>query len=132
MRHGKLNDDLTSRSAVFVRQTKSASKYTMHALSAENVPTKPAMVFHPNGLKNAGAVTVEIWDIPEESVGSLLQKVPAPLCLGTVFLEDGSSVHGFVSEAWAANPSAAAAMGLETEDITHFGGWREWQAAKGN
>lgn len=130
MRGGKLNDDLTSRNATFVRQTKSAAKYTMHALFAENLPTKPAMIFHPSGAANAGAVTLEIWDIPDEAIGSLLRKVPAPLTFGTVHLEDGSSVYGFTAEGWAADQSAAAGMGLSTEDITQFGGWREWHAAR--
>lgn len=130
MRGGKLNHDLTSRNATFVRETKSAAKYTMYALSAENLPTKPAMIFHPNGAENVGAVTVEVWDVPDDSIGSLLQKVPAPLGFGTIHLEDGSTVYGFIAEGWAADPSATALMGLSTEDITQFGGWREWHAAR--
>lgn len=128
MRGGKLNHDLTCRNATFVRETKSAAKYKMYALSAGDLPTKPAMIFHPNGGINTGAITVEVWDIPDDSIGSLLQKVPAPLSFGTVHLEDGSTVYGFTAEGWAADPSSAAIMGLSIEDITQFGGWREWHS----
>ena len=74
-------------------------------------------------------LTVEVWDIPDESIGTLLRYVPAPLGFGTVFLEGGEKVYGFICEGWAADKHAAAKMGITAEDITKFGGWREWQAS---
>jgi allophanate hydrolase len=43
--------------------------------------------------------------------------IPAPLAIGRVQLEDGTTVAGFVCEAYA----AAAA-----EDVTALGGWRAY------
>jgi allophanate hydrolase len=45
--------------------------------------------------------------------------IPAPLGIGTLTLQDGSEVQGFLCEATAA---------LDAEDITHFGGWRAYRA----
>ena len=43
--------------------------------------------------------------------------IPSPLGLGTIELEDGSTVQGFVCESYA---TATA------RDITSFGGWRAY------
>jgi allophanate hydrolase len=43
--------------------------------------------------------------------------VPAPLGLGTLELEDGTSVQGFLCEAYATNNAL---------DISSAGGWREF------
>ncbi|WP_440311112.1 allophanate hydrolase-related protein [Klebsiella pneumoniae] len=43
--------------------------------------------------------------------------IPAPLGIGTLTLEDGSSVQGFVCESLALEGA---------EDITHHGGWRRY------
>ena len=48
--------------------------------------------------------------------------VPAPLCIGTIALEDGRHVKGFLCEA------DAIAGALE---ITSYGGWRAYRAALG-
>ena len=54
-------------------------------------------------------------------LGTFLDGVPAPLGLGSVELADGSWHHGFICEDWALN---------EAEDITAFGGWRAYLAAR--
>lgn len=130
MRNGKLNNQLVSRGAKFIRETETVPQYTLHALHDDNAHiVKPAMIFHPHGAPNAASITLEVWDIPDTAIGSFLQNVPAPLAFGTVFLLDGSSVYGFVSEGWAMNKSAADAMNIRTEDITKYGGWRQWVAS---
>jgi allophanate hydrolase len=53
--------------------------------------------------------------------GSFVAEVPAPLAIGTVMLEDGTTVKGFVAE-----PRALAGA----QDITAFGGWRAYLAAR--
>lgn len=129
MREGLLNHDLTSRKATFVKETKTVQLYTIHALSDQS-STKPGLVFHPKGGSHTGGITVEVWDIPEENMVSLLKMVPSPLAVGTIHLEDNSTVQGFIAEGWAAESEASAIMELTTEDITRFGGWREWQAQR--
>ena len=51
-----------------------------------------------------------------------MAEVPAPLAIGTVTLEDGAEVKGFVAE-----PRALEGA----EDITALGGWRAYIAGKG-
>ncbi len=63
----------------------------------------------------------EIWALPTAAIGKLLAQVPPPLGFGAVTLEDGPCL-GFLAE--AAGVEAAP-------DITRFGGWRGWLAAKG-
>ena len=55
--------------------------------------------------------------LPSQFVGKFLQSIPAPLGIGSIFLEDGSTAHGFLCEAVAVK---------DAEDITHFGGWRAY------
>lgn len=52
-------------------------------------------------------------------------QVPPPLGIGTVILEDGSSVKGFICEGWVAKGSPP-----DIVDITHLGGWRQFLASR--
>ena len=62
---------------------------------------------------------MEIWELPAHAYGSFVAGIPAPLGIGMVALEDGSSVQGFVCEALATT---------QARDITQFGGWRAFLA----
>ena len=53
--------------------------------------------------------------------GSFTALVPPPLAIGTVILEDGAQVKGFLCE-------AAALRGAR--DISAHGGWRAYLAAQ--
>ena len=53
--------------------------------------------------------------------GAFVAEVPAPLAIGTVTLEDGSQVKGFVAEPRAIDGAL---------DITEFGGWRAYMAQR--
>ena len=64
-------------------------------------------------------VEVEIWEMPIGQFGSFVAAIGAPLGLGTLTLADGSSVHGFLCESWAA---------AGAHDISAFGGWRRYIA----
>jgi allophanate hydrolase len=66
-----------------------------------------------------GAIEMEIWELPTKEFGSFVAGIPAPLGIGTVKLEDGGSVLGFVCEAVAAEGAT---------DITELGGWRKYLA----
>jgi allophanate hydrolase len=72
--------------------------------------------------EGGGAIALEIWAMPAREFGSFVAGIPAPLGIGTVLLEDGSAVQGFVCE----HHALAGA-----EDITHLGGWRAYLAALG-
>lgn len=47
--------------------------------------------------------------------------LPPPLAIGSVILEDGETVKGFVCEGHAVE---------EAEDISAYGGWRAYLAAR--
>jgi allophanate hydrolase len=62
-------------------------------------------------------IALEIYELDMAAFGSFVAEVPPPLAIGTVTLEDGSQVKGFVAE-----PRAIA----NAEDITSLGGWRRY------
>ncbi len=113
-----LNHQLTSRGATLVRTLRSQADYRLYAL-AGTTPPKPGLVRAP-GSSGAG-IELEVWSLGREAFGSFVAEVPAPMTIGTVVLEDGSSVKGFSCE-----PSALEGA----EDITRFGGWRAYLAQR--
>jgi len=111
-----LNPQLTSRSGRLLRKVRSAPCYKFYALPG-GPPKRPGMVRVAEG---GGAIEMEIWALPAREFGSFVAGIPAPLGIGTVLLEDGGSVQGFVCEAIAAEGA---------EDITAHGNWRDYLAS---
>lgn len=109
-----LHWQLTSREAIFVAKTRTAPSYRLYAM-ADSVPPKPALVHDASGA----SIEVEVWELDVAAFGSFVAEVPPPLAIGTVTLEDGSPVKGFVAE-----PRAI----VGAEDITALGGWRAFCA----
>ena len=110
-----LNHQLTSRGAWLVKTAQTAPVYQMVKLPG-GPPHRPGLIRRTSG---GASIDVEVWAMPLPSVGSFLAGIPAPLGLGKVLLEDGTSVCGFVCEAIAA---------ADAEDITALGNWRAWLA----
>jgi allophanate hydrolase len=106
-----LNWQLTQRGATLVRSVRSAPLYKFYALPG-GPPFRPGMVRVTEG---GGAIELEVWELPAREFGSFVAGIPAPLGIGTVLLEDGTSVQGFVCESHAV---------AQAEDITALGGWR--------
>jgi allophanate hydrolase len=111
-----LNPQLTERGAALVRTCRTAPLYRLYALPGTE-PPKPGLVREPSGA----AVEVEVWEMPLAHYGSFVAGIPAPLGIGTLELEDGSRVQGFVCEGFAARGA---------RDISDFGGWRAYLAAR--
>jgi allophanate hydrolase len=109
-----LNHQLVERGARLVRKCRTAPGYRLYALTAFN-PPRPGMVRAAGGA----AIEVEVWDLPLAAFGSFMQAIPAPLGIGTVTLEDGGEVKGFLCEAHALEGA---------RDITALGGWRRFLA----
>jgi allophanate hydrolase len=107
-----LNHQLTELGGRFVRATATAPRYRLHALG-----NRPGMLRADDG----GTVEGEVWALPTAAIGALLAQVASPLGLGTVELRDGSCL-GFLAEA----DGVASAP-----DISRYGGWRAWLAARG-
>ncbi len=109
-----LNHQLTSRGAVLVERTRTASGYRLYALD-DSTPPKPGLLREP-GFAGPG-VEVEVWRMPIAEFGSFVALIPAPLGIGTLELADARTVKGFVCE-----PAALA----KAREITQFGGWRNY------
>jgi len=109
-----LNSQLTSRGATLVGTARTAPDYRFYALPG-TVPPKPGLLRVAAG-EGAG-IALEIWEMPVQHYGSFVALIPAPLGIGTLALEGGASVQGFVCEAHAVQGA---------EDITHLGGWRAY------
>jgi allophanate hydrolase len=112
-----LNWQLTSRNARLIGTASTATGYSLYAL-AGTVPAKPGLIHDGTG---AGLIEVEIWEIDFSGFGAFVADIPPPLGIGTLTLEDGAKVKGFVCESYAV---------ADAEDITAFGGWRRWLAAR--
>ena len=112
-----LNWQLTSRNARLVRAARTASAYRLYAMAGQS-PPKPALVHTGVG---GGSIELEIYELDVSAFGSFVAEVPAPLAIGSVSLEDGSVVRGFVAE-----PRAL----IGALDITAHGGWRAYLASR--
>jgi len=112
-----LNRELTELGASFSRAARTAAGYRLYALAGQS-PAKPGLVRDEAG---AGAIEVEVWKLAPDAFGRFVAAIPAPLCVGTVRLADGTTPKGFLVEA------AAVA---DATDITAFGGWRRYTAAR--
>jgi allophanate hydrolase len=107
-----LNSQLVERGARLERKCRTAANYRLYALT-EFTPPRPGMVRTDDGA----AIEVEVWDVPPAAFGSFVDGIPAPLGIGTVTLEDGQQVKGFLCETHATKGA---------RDITSLGGWRRF------
>ncbi|MDB5305169.1 MAG: allophanate hydrolase [Phycisphaerales bacterium] len=110
-----LNHQLTSRSGRLVRACKTFACYRLYALPG-TMPPKPGMVRAENGCGTA--IEVEVWELAADAFGDFVAAIPPPLSIGTLRLEDGESVKGFLCEGYAV---------AGARDISSYGGWRKFQ-----
>ncbi len=113
-----LNGELTSRGGVFARAASTTTSYRLFAL-AGGPPFRPGLLRVAAGT--GAAIIVEVWTLSPASFGSFVAAIPSPLCVGTLHLGDGTKPKGFLVE-----PEGLGAA----IDITSFGGWRAYMAAK--
>ena len=86
--------------------------YRLYAL-AGGPPKRPGLIRSPDG----GSIALEVWAMPLARFGEFMEGIPSPLGIGTIRLEGGATVKGFLCES----------AGVEgAEDITHLGGWRAY------
>jgi allophanate hydrolase len=104
-----LNHELVALGARLRRVTRTAPRYRLYLLPDGK---RPGLVRCRDG---GMAIEAEVWDVPTAAVGAFLATIPPPLGLGSVALDDGSVVNGFICEAHAIGAA---------RDISHFGGWR--------
>jgi allophanate hydrolase len=110
-----LNHQLTDRGARFLGPARTAPTYRLYAL--ETVPPKPGLL----RVRQDGAqVAVEIWELPPVGFADFVAHLPAPMVIGSLELDDGSMMTGFLCEPVAIEGAV---------DITSHGGWRAYLAA---
>lgn len=108
-----LNHQLTDAGARLVWCGRTAAQYRLYALPGTE-PAKPGMV---RVTRDGAAIALEVWELALDAFGRFVAAIPPPLCIGSVALETGQVVKGFLCE------SAAVAGAI---DITAAGGWRAY------
>jgi len=88
-----LHWQLSSREARLVRQTRTADTYRLFAMTADT-PPRPALIHCGPGGSH---IALEVYELDMSAFGSFVAEVRPPLAIGTVVLEDGTSVCGFVA-----------------------------------
>ena len=112
-----LNKQLTERRARLTAKILTAPDYRFYALPG-GPPLRPGLVQVDKG--QGYGIEVEVWEMPTTAFGSFVAGIPAPLCIGTVTLETGEQVKGFLCEQHAVS---------DATDISEFGGWRAYLAS---
>lgn len=110
MRDLPLERQMHQYGAHFVREAETANCYQF--IKLPTTPSKPGLIRKTEG---GASIKLEIWEMPNSSLGDFLNEIPSPLGLGTITLSDGTTVLGFLCEAYAAETA---------EDITNYGSWR--------
>jgi allophanate hydrolase len=111
-----LNHELIDREGRLEKVTRTASRYRLYALPG-GPPHRPGLVRVADG---GAPVALEVWSLRTWQFGDFVSEIPAPLGLGTIELEDGSTVQGFLCESYAT---------VGARDITSHGGWRNYLKA---
>jgi allophanate hydrolase len=110
LRGQPLHRSLVETGANFVRVARTAARYRFLGF-LDLAPPRPGLLRVESG---GASVQVELYDLPMEGFGRLVASVAPPLAIGTVELENGEAVKGFLCESCAA---------AHARDITEFGGW---------
>jgi allophanate hydrolase len=82
-------------------------------VALEGAVPRPGLIRQPNG--SGSSLEVEVHELSHAALGSLMVSIKPPLAIGTVTLDDGRELPGFVCEGHAA---------AWAPDVTDSGGWR--------
>ncbi len=115
MRGLELNGNLLAVGASFVREARTAPTYRLWSINDRH----PAMIRVAAG---GTAIAVEVWEVPAAGLATILMQEPPGLCIGKVRLDDGEETLGVLGE-----PALCEGM----REITEYGGWRAYLAARG-
>lgn len=114
MRGLALNHNLLAVGATFAREDATAACYRIWSIGDR----------HPAMLRTPGAgtsVPLELWQVPNAALATILQNEPPGLAIGKVVLRDGSIVLGVLGEPFLCEGQ---------REITSFGGWRAYTTAR--
>ncbi|MFH8252017.1 allophanate hydrolase [Microbacterium sp. B2969] len=110
LRGQPLNRQLVAAGGRLVGDASTADEYAFHALAVS--PPKPGLVHTGPG---GAAIEGEVWELPAAGFAAVVDAVPPPLSIGSVLLEDGTRVAGFLATPGALDGAV---------DISALGGWR--------
>jgi len=109
-----LNPQLTTLGGRLIMATQTAAQYRLYALADGK---RPALV---RVAHDGAMIACEVWEMPLTQFGRFVAGIPTPLGIGSVVLQDGSTVCGFICEG----------IGIaDARDITAFGGWLAYRAS---
>ena len=108
-----LNWQLTDLEATFVKKCKTKKGYRLFLLE-NKTPIRPGMIYDSNVNSQ---LELEVWSMKVENFGKFMKQIASPLGIGTVFLEDESSVYGFLCEVDYVKNS---------KEIASLGSWRNF------
>ncbi|MFZ1990821.1 MAG: allophanate hydrolase [Alphaproteobacteria bacterium] len=109
-----LNHELTALGGRLSRAANTAPCYRLLVLP-NSTPPKPGLL--RTSATQANGIAGEVWSLTPEAFGRFVAKIPAPLGIGKLALEDGTEVSGFLCEAFALDGA---------KEITALGGWRRY------
>ena len=109
-----LNKQLLERNATLVKAARTKPVYKFYALPG-TVPPKPGLVRGAEATETG--IEVEVWEMGPAEFASFVDLIPPPLGIGTLELDDGDLVKGFLVESYAV---------AGVPEITRFGGWRNY------
>lgn len=116
MRGLALNGNLVGVGAHFVRETTTEPAYRLWSIGDRH----PAMIRVAAG---GAAIAVEVWDVPEVGLASVLLREPPGLSIGKVKLADSTVTLGVIGEPILCEGE---------REITSYGGWRAYMATRGS
>ena len=108
-----LNWQLTDLDASFVKKAKTKEGYRLFVLENKD-PIRPGMIYD-SSIKYQ--IEIEVWSMPVENFGKFMKQIQSPLGIGTVYLEDESSVYGFLCESDYLK---------EAKEISELKSWRKF------
>ncbi|WTW99106.1 allophanate hydrolase [Streptomycetaceae bacterium NBC_01309] len=119
-RHGQpLNHQLTGAGARLRGIVRTSPDYRMLDLRTD--PPKPGITATAPG--EGGALEGERWTLSPAALGVFLAALPAPMTLGKVTLDTGEAVTAFHCD---------VPPGADVVDVTGYGSWPAYQAARGD
>jgi allophanate hydrolase len=114
-----LNGQLQRLGGHLHSRARTAAGYSLYRLPGDGI-ARPGLLRTGDG--SPAGIALELWDLPHQGIGALTELIPPPLGLGSVAMDDGRRVLGFLAERMGT---------VGATDISAFGGWRAYLAAGG-
>ena len=109
MRGLALENNLKEVGAIFIEENKTAPIYRLYSINDQY----PAMIKDENGA----SIAVELYEISEEGMQTVLSKEPDGLTIEKITLIDNREVYGVVGLPYIIK---------DRKEITSYGGWKNY------